>query len=102
MQSHIDSRAIELATEAKQIARDARDQCQREYDGLRVELSQHREETNRRFDKQDAERTAMHAENQVKFSKLFSALYIAIGLGMAVSTLLAPLAPSIVKLLSQP
>lgn len=98
MQSHLDSRAIEMAAEAKQIARDARDQCQREYDGLRGELSLHRDETNRRFDRQDAERKIMHTENQTKFDRLFRALYITIGVGMAVSAAL----PAVLKFLLPP
>lgn len=102
MQGHLDSRAIELAAEAKQIARDARDQCQREYDGLITDLRQHREETHRRFDRQDADRKSMHAENQTKFDRLFRALYITIGVGMAGSSVLPWFGPALLKFLLPP
>lgn len=89
MQGQIDSRAIELAAEARQIAKDARDQCQREYEGLSGELRSHREETNSRFNRQDQDRNRMHAENQVKFERLFRALYTATGILLAASVLLS-------------
>jgi hypothetical protein len=98
-QTQIDTRALEAAIEARQMARDARDSCRQEYDGLRAELAAHRSETNQRFDRQDGERTRMHEENQRKFDRLFRALWIGAGVIGAVSTLASPIGAALLKLL---
>lgn len=50
------------------------DDCRKYREAMRRELTDHRLDVNQRFDKQDEDRTKMHAENQLKFVTLGSNL----------------------------
>lgn len=91
VQAQLDTRALEIAIEARTEARSGKEECRMQYQQLHAEVAAHNIDTNRRFDHQDKDRDQKHTENQGKFDRLFRAQYIAMGSIAAVSAVLSAL-----------
>lgn len=98
-QQQLDSRALEVAIEARTMAQAARDACRSEYEALRSE-------TRLMIDRQDTDRSRMHSENAVRFSsqdtkldRLHRALYIAGGVVATVTAMASPIGNALLKMM---